>query len=198
MELNEFIRIYLDTREGEIVRYFVGGLPWDHWKYLVSMTRDIDFGCDFQHGKCIKHRSRCGGGGDPRKCCCSRCAVEVGYFSKIKPKDIPMLAELYDKEDGFWREGLGCTLPADTRSVVCVRYRCIFAKDNRPMINHWHRYVHHVVLHVEDLVDRYKVWYLKKMKMKTLEFSSVKRCFIPFLDRDFMEWRMSLEMGKRE
>src|SRR3990167_10600388 len=77
----------------------------------------------------------------PPKGCCSKCAINNGYFNhykwdektnKFKPKLIGITKEEFKqlkkqykwtKGDGFWGNK-GCKLPRESRSVICLNYYC--------------------------------------------------------------------------
>lgn len=95
---------------------------------ILETIKDIEFGCDFVDDECAAmrkreanrtHRTKSKG-----KICCRACAHNVGYL-KIKSADLPdEHLKFWDPRLGFWRGGVGCTLPREIRSRRCNIYTC--------------------------------------------------------------------------
>jgi hypothetical protein len=102
------------------------------YKYLESakgVTAKFDFKCDFKDGVCIRRRKNPLWQQDDLKnerkmCCCINCVHHIGYLSLIREDDIAMYARKFNKYTGFWRDGIGCNLPREKRSITCVGYAC--------------------------------------------------------------------------
>lgn len=125
------------------ITHYRRGLPWIFWRILIEKTRKIDYGCDFNNGGCKRNRER---KQDQPMCCCTNCKNRMGFFNVLNWPAIEKIAPLYNEETGFWKEGIGCSLPIDIRSVTCVTYRCGFLRD--PM------YEHKLELYEEYLLER--------------------------------------------
>lgn len=106
----------------EIKRFFEGQrrVPKKFVKELERAKKasgEVDFGCG---------GTNCSEGWDTEKRCCEVCARCRGCFSwddemTASPE---YYSEKYDSENGFWRPNIGCTLPREKRSLVCIKYRC--------------------------------------------------------------------------
>lgn len=94
---------------------------------LKSLTEEINFNCKFgKDGICKRYI-----GERPvvdikiKMCCCAGCRDRIGFRKIIYLEDISFLAKNFDEKTGYWREGKGCILPREKRSVTCVGYSCI-------------------------------------------------------------------------
>lgn len=105
-----------------------GGLSWEDWYKLASLTSKISYGCEFRDdGTCVQLRNRKDQGAVTNEmCCCQWCVRDVGYFDFIQndPGVISMLAGHFKAKVGFWRKGKGCILPRKYRSATCLGHRC--------------------------------------------------------------------------
>jgi len=143
MDVHEFLKYFLSfgrmkSRGVLSETYNDTGVPWEFRYQLAEKTIGIDFGCDFKRGRCIKERND--GPGmiawleDPSSnvrvnYCCSQCYQTVGNLSYLPNNDkiIEEIASLFDPElRGFWRQGVGCTLPHRYRSTICLTGRCSY------------------------------------------------------------------------
>ena len=57
-------------------------------------------------------------------CCCKHCYHNIGYVSFIFEKDITKYSRKFEQKVGFWREGVGCVLPRELRSIICLTFLC--------------------------------------------------------------------------
>jgi len=91
----------------------------------LDQVKDIEFGCDFVNGECVGMRKRKAGPlKDIGKICCRNCHHYVGYL-RVKEDKLPEEYKPYFKpKDGFWQDGVGCTLPKEMRSSRCLIYTC--------------------------------------------------------------------------
>lgn len=103
----------------------VHGFDLDVYRGLARETKDVDYDCDFRDGCC---RAR----GPEDKNCCSECACTFGYWRReagaLDEATARAMAEAYDPQKGFWREGSGCLLPRELRSPICLYILCSDAK----------------------------------------------------------------------
>lgn len=92
-------------------------------------TSEIDFGCNFKGGICFSERNRLKTDTlaliQPM-CCCSCCALNSGYMhGEICTAEMfKFYKNNWNDTLGFWREGMGCCLPRESRSIVCIYYSC--------------------------------------------------------------------------
>lgn len=94
-----------------------------HYK-LKNLCSYVDFGCSFNGGTCSKYKEY-----DKKyiMCCCTRCAIEYGYYNDkdyIWKTDLKKLSELFRKKTGFWRKNKGCIIPYHIRSIICITHSC--------------------------------------------------------------------------
>jgi hypothetical protein len=101
------------------------GKTWEEREAIAEETAKIDFGCDLKENTCKAMRE------DRRGCCCESCKSSHGYLEAIKPCAFNEILSLFDRVWGFWRPGVGCTLPRKWQSSVCVFFACVsFMKEN--------------------------------------------------------------------
>lgn len=109
---------------------------------LAKTTAYIDYVCRFENGKCQNRATE--------KCCCSNCNKYKGHFYyRFKDKKIKkVIINLFDEETGFWRKDIGCILPREYRSLMCIKHHCydeisplIQVIDDKLYyyVNNWHR-----------------------------------------------------------
>ena len=91
---------------------------------LKKVVKSIDFGCNWEDGKCTGHEDSIYIRKDNPACCCVCCAEDAGYLKSIVERYIDYYAKNFDKEKGFWREDKGCILPVVRRSRICLCYAC--------------------------------------------------------------------------
>jgi len=108
----------------------LGCTSWKKYTKVAEATKDIDFGCDFEHGLCKKQRNvpPYYSGDDEFKYgtmgCCVRCNSSLGYLDHIQPGTIMKYLRMFNLKTGFWRHGEGCILPRSMRSYTCLTYSC--------------------------------------------------------------------------
>lgn len=134
MKLGDFLESAMDR--GVIISNITDmGWAWAHHKDYAELTSLIDFECGFDENGICKIRQRPGRKGKkPSKAdlrhlsknCCSGCSYEVGYLRSLPNNiiELQQIAELFNKRDGFWRPGKGCTLPRKYRSNTCLFHMC--------------------------------------------------------------------------
>lgn len=128
MKLEKFVIMCLE-REATFVRTLKG---WDAIEYhrLADLTKYVSYDCDFdKSGVCKDYRKKrapCRSGSDKTMCCCNNCASTIGYLMEIDHNlhIVTKYAELYNKKTGFWKKGVGCTLPRSMRAPICLTYNC--------------------------------------------------------------------------
>lgn len=123
MKTDEFIRLCI-YRGISISNTDKHGWCTHDWQQFAKLTTFIDYGCNFERGKCRNNGNR--GIRSTGMGCCERCEGHFGYLRSI-PVDwecIVKIARLFNKKTGFWRKGKGCALPIELRSVVCLNYVC--------------------------------------------------------------------------
>jgi hypothetical protein len=99
------------------------GKTWEEREAIAEKTAKIDFGCAFEGNTCRAMRA------NSRGCCCQSCNSSHGYLEAIKPAAFSEVLRLFDRVGGFWRPGVGCTLPRKWQSSVCLFFAC------RPFMN---------------------------------------------------------------
>ena len=137
MNTKTFISMLKKVRNVTPSKTSYGKLKWDVWYKIANATRNIDYGCSFDHnGICIEER-------DNTKifvnyipkatCCCINCYTNLGYIKRIQDSQrvIKLISSKFKKNVGFWRKGKGCILPRKYRSVTCLGYRCNNSRDNK-------------------------------------------------------------------
>ena len=97
---------------------------WSIKMLFHDLTQYIDYNCRFNsEGICIRRQRYT----NPQPYnCCGGCASTAGHNRHVPPEET--LRELYpyfNKRSGFWRAGVGCTLPRRLRSRVCVLHHCV-------------------------------------------------------------------------
>jgi len=123
MKTNEFVKLCL-KRGINITDVKKNGWNIFGWQRLAKLTANIDFGCNFKKGKCRRngqgyiHKDGAG--------CCGSCAQTMGYLDDIPCcwQTLIKMARLFNRQQGFWRKGKGCTLPHEVRSSTCLGYIC--------------------------------------------------------------------------
>jgi len=95
--------------------------PWNIRQQYASLTRFLDFGCDFKDGICYSYRKV---SVNKEMCCCHSCFYSVGHFKCVNIRDLDILAERFKPDIGFWRKEGGCVLPRSLRSNVCLMHSC--------------------------------------------------------------------------
>jgi len=94
-------------------------------KKLKSLTRFIDYGCNFRDGLCIRERKE---HNTSERCCCGGCSLDsyFKYPEKVLTKeDALFFKKNYRLRMGFWRP-TGCILPRELRPILCLGHRCYF------------------------------------------------------------------------
>lgn len=102
-------------------------------KFVAGLLDHIDFGCNFnENGVCSSNRKHIEILEEEfnqevnikkynfDKGRCSSCAEVKGYLEK----DFYKVKDLFDKKSGFWRDGIGCILPREDRSIPCSFFYC--------------------------------------------------------------------------
>lgn len=132
MDTEEFI-VHI-VRQSRKIYPIIRDWDWLLYQRLADLTKYIDYNCGFgEDGLCglererAERRSSYDKDRDLQKCCCSGCCSSIGH-KKTFPNDYKTLKEyavrFEAKQDGFWRRGVGCTLPRKYRSSVCLRHVC--------------------------------------------------------------------------
>lgn len=103
----------------------VRGYDPETYRELAKRTENVDYDCDFKNGIC---RGKVLG----RNGCCMHCASTFGYWEKedrgLDEETVKAMAEFYDSDKGFLRDGCGCILPREYRSPTCLYIFCSDAK----------------------------------------------------------------------
>jgi len=135
MEPKLFLERLRLCHSGKVSELAYFGLTWNQWAKFAKMTRDLDYGCDFNSGRetCSGKKAHYYGATAKEKCCCGGCRSHSGYLTLIPNNEeiIKEIVSLYDKEHGFWRKKKGCILPIEYRSATCIAYRCNEARKKR-------------------------------------------------------------------
>lgn len=127
-----------ESNGGILSDTYVHEVPWEfRYKYAETLI-GIDFGCEFQNGRCVAERQdwltmrawKESGLGDPEvNFCCAACYITIGNLEIIQNDQsiINLIASLFDPDKrGFWRPEIGCILPHKYRSTMCLAGRCSF------------------------------------------------------------------------
>lgn len=148
MELSVFLNLFRAPKKiatpqnglwesaGGVLSENYQGIPWEVRRLYAEKVAQINFGCDFHNGECIAerrdiHRPTLQG----VNFCCSTCKDTVGnlYILPAKVSYLTSIAEVFDKDTGFWKSGFGCSLEPMYRSTQCLVYRCDFLKGHFPL-----------------------------------------------------------------
>jgi len=115
-----------------------------------EVTKCIDYGCELcahknSQAKRAKFR------------CCTNCASNFGYQgeSVMNLQKIKLLMRSYDKKLGFWREGKGCILPREYRSITCLAFGCYLRESMRSDLR---EYLHGKDVPVQLSLPLNKAW----------------------------------------
>jgi hypothetical protein len=127
MDEKQFLDLYFNRenkyQSDRYISYYDTGkdlfgvsLKMDNIKMFKSLTSLIDYKCNFdKYGHCKKHNNS--------KCCCAGCKESIGFLKVIWYKDLPIYAEKFDDNNGFWTPK-GCSLPRELRSPTCLCHSC--------------------------------------------------------------------------
>lgn len=119
----------LMTRAIPITKRANERLTWTQYRKLAQLTGEIIFRCGFdKQGKCKGSRDEDGSWLQGPRCCCSGCALSLGYLKKVSKGQANVIRKLWDKATGFWKKGKGCTLPHKYRSPTCLSFLCDSAR----------------------------------------------------------------------
>jgi hypothetical protein len=145
------------------------GETWAERERRAAMTADVDFGCQWEGGKCAAQRKESGGpvGASPMGCC-RGCVENVGYLEKVNPESVTVLEKLFDRRTGFWRAENGCQIPRKWRSQKCLTFNCYATKQNADKLYQivWHGAKESIFIEDKDgiLKDRERVRLLRILK----------------------------------
>lgn len=185
--------VMMGGREISDLRY---GLQWRFWRRLISKTRQIDYGCDFNKKGCMACREDKKG----NRCCCQGCYPRVGFFAILSYHAIKTIAPLFDHRTGFWKAGIGCTLPAHIRSKTCVVYRCT-TLDNRYKLELSEKYLLERIGEDHKIADHYErfkrfekgrrngILKRKGARERVFVLTDTEELFDKFLEYDFKMWK---------
>jgi len=128
MKVGDFLEIFIEQPAIRTISRKTNG--WDYRTYmgLAGLTSYLKFDCDFnEKGLCKARRDKVFRG-NPKApmCCCYNCRGCVGYIRNIPSNTeiIKFYADSFSDETGFWRKGIGCNLPREYRSQICLSYNC--------------------------------------------------------------------------
>jgi len=103
----------------------IRGYDVDDYRNLAKQTEGMDFDCSDGISFCRYIHVREGA-------CCVDCIDTCGHWQReghvLDEDSARKMAEYCDVHDGFCREGLGCILPRELRSPVCLYHICSDAK----------------------------------------------------------------------
>lgn len=104
-------------------------MPRSRQEKLALLSSMIPCPCNFDEGgKCSKYRNLEFANSNNKMACCGDCFHYRGYYCDERfPED---LAHLFKEGTGFWREGSGCALPRERRSITCLSYSCFDTQDS--------------------------------------------------------------------
>lgn len=120
MDQEKFLNLFFSNYNRIIFGETYANFDIEQHKNLKSLTSLINYDCQFdEKGLCKQNK-----GTKNIMCCCGGCRSSIGFLRELFYKDIPLYAELFDEDTGFWRKD-GCALPRDLRSPLCLRYNCI-------------------------------------------------------------------------
>ena len=93
---------------------------------LCKLTKFLDFNCNFVEGRCKdRHGKPITSARESYMCCCSECYNMKGHLrSHILESSIDTYNELFKEDTGFWRPDIGCPLPRELRSPLCLYFNC--------------------------------------------------------------------------
>lgn len=91
------------------------------YRLLARQTENIDFDCGDGDSFCRYIAYKDGG-------CCADCVDTCGHWQReghmLDEDSARKMAGYCDMRDGFLREGIGCILPRELRSPVCLYHIC--------------------------------------------------------------------------
>jgi hypothetical protein len=103
----------------------IRGYDVDTYRMLAKRTENIDFNCSDGDSFCRYIHVRDGA-------CCLDCIDTCGHWQRegrmLDEDSARKMAEYCDVQEGFCREGIGCILPRELRSPVCLYHICSDAK----------------------------------------------------------------------
>ncbi len=101
-------------------------VPFASYKSLAKLTKYINYDCRFKDGHCKEYNMD--------MCCCANCFGFAGFFylkffnelneDDYIEKQLLYYAKRFKYDIGFWREGKGCVLPRERRSITCLTFNC--------------------------------------------------------------------------
>lgn len=136
MEVADFILNFMSAPGRRFNDMAENDMPWSWRLKFAQLTEHINYNCDFDP------KTKICKGSTSHMACCGSCGRCLGYIACL-PSDIILMKEiapLFIKTDdalalvrndwqqlkwqGFWKEGIGCTLPRRFRSTVCLTTKC--------------------------------------------------------------------------
>ena len=103
----------------------IRGYDVDTYRGLAKQTENIDFDCGDGVSFCRYIHVREGA-------CCLDCVDTCGHWQRegrtLDEDSARKMAPFCDIQEGFCREGIGCILPRELRSPVCLYHICSDAK----------------------------------------------------------------------
>lgn len=122
MDINSFKKI-LDKRNVFKFEKNTCSVNFAVTRRLKKFFKHIDFQCNInpKNGECKEYKNKNNSG---LRCCCFDCLTSVGYFHIMANSEISFYAKKFSSKTGFWREGKGCILPHERRSIVCLTHHC--------------------------------------------------------------------------
>jgi hypothetical protein len=88
-------------------------------KSVKKAIGSMDIGCRFDNNEC----AGCKVFKTPAFCC-EGCASMNGYLSVIPSNDMRIYIKSFNGNTGFWRPNVGCVLPHELRSRMCLSFIC--------------------------------------------------------------------------
>lgn len=194
MEPKLFTKSLRSRYSGKVSELSYFGLTWNQWSKFAKMTRDLDYGCNFNTDKKACKKRICTGknlyGSSAQAlqknemCCCSNCRSHIGYLKLIPNSEeaIKEIASLFDEKYGFWRDKIGCILPIQYRSNTCVSYRCPEARryrDNLKEYSYGSDFLEQMILYFLDTTrsDKLSATQIRTIIKELIKMSSIKGMF---------------------
>ena len=134
MDTRDFLLIFAKRAGSRTMGLLINGWRYKTYMRLAALTSYIKFECGFDNDGFCKNKQQ--GGDYPKRnmCCCSGCHFDIGFIYQL-PADFQVIEEYaksFNNKTGFWRKGVGCTLPRSHRSPTCLTHNCDHPNVCRP------------------------------------------------------------------
>jgi len=100
-----------------------------HKKNILRKMRKEILDCGFKNNACLYFDKLSWIGKNVEvKSCCYKCGDKLAHlFARELIQKVDYL-KYFDEDYGFWRKDVGCILPRYMRPMVCLQFKCKWAK----------------------------------------------------------------------